>query len=179
MTYPVFASGDVLNASDMNAVGLWLVNKTTFSAASTVSVDNLFSSNYENYRLLIQFSRSTTINPNMQLRASGSATASNYQIQGIFGDNTTISGSRSSGAANWDIFGGNGAGNVFQVIDLYGPNLAANTGGMAWTNNNYSTTIISLNYMIAQNSTTQFTGVQINTNTGNITGTIWTYGYRN
>jgi len=37
MTFPVFASGDVLNASDMNGVGLWLV-KTQAVGSGVASV---------------------------------------------------------------------------------------------------------------------------------------------
>ena len=54
MTYPVFASGDVLNASDMNAVGMWLVKTQTIgTAVSSVQVTNAFSTNYRNYLILL------------------------------------------------------------------------------------------------------------------------------
>lgn len=54
MAYPVFATGDVLNASDMNAVGLWLVkSQTVGSGVSGVTVTNAFSADYDNY--LVQY----------------------------------------------------------------------------------------------------------------------------
>lgn len=37
----------------MNAVGLWRVGGTSFSATSAVQVDNVFTSNYRNYRVVI------------------------------------------------------------------------------------------------------------------------------
>ena len=53
MTYPVFASGDVLNASDMNGVGLWLVkSQTVGSGVSSVTVTGAFSADYDNYRIV-------------------------------------------------------------------------------------------------------------------------------
>jgi hypothetical protein len=54
MGYPVFASGDVLNASDMNAVGLWLVKtQTVGTGVTSVTVNNAFSTDYDTY--LISF----------------------------------------------------------------------------------------------------------------------------
>jgi hypothetical protein len=52
MSYPVFASGDVLNASDMNAVGSWLVKTVTVGTGVTsVPVTSCFSADYDNYRI--------------------------------------------------------------------------------------------------------------------------------
>jgi hypothetical protein len=54
MTYPVFASGDVLNASDMNGVGLWLVKSQTVGTGVTSStVTGAFTSDYDNYQIVI------------------------------------------------------------------------------------------------------------------------------
>lgn len=53
MSFPVFASGDVLNASDMNAVGLWLVKTQAVAAGGTAfTVTNAFSADYDNYRII-------------------------------------------------------------------------------------------------------------------------------
>jgi hypothetical protein len=55
MSYPVFASGDVLNASDMNGVGLWLVKtQTVGSGVSSVTVTGAFSADYDNYEVVYQ-----------------------------------------------------------------------------------------------------------------------------
>ena len=54
MTYPVFATGDVLNASDMNAVGLWLVKTQTIgSGVGSVAVTGAFSADYDNYKIIV------------------------------------------------------------------------------------------------------------------------------
>ena len=48
-TPPTFSSGSVLTAAQMNAVGLWLVKtQTVGTAVSSVSVTDVFSSNYDN-----------------------------------------------------------------------------------------------------------------------------------
>jgi hypothetical protein len=51
MTYPVFASGDVLNAADMNGVGLWKVASGSLSSA--VNFVGCFSANYTNYKMIV------------------------------------------------------------------------------------------------------------------------------
>jgi hypothetical protein len=54
MTYPVFTAGDVLGAADMNAVGLWLVKTVTIGAgAASVPVADAFSSNYDDYQIIV------------------------------------------------------------------------------------------------------------------------------
>lgn len=53
-TPPVFSAGAVLTASQMNAVGLWLVaevNQT--SQAATIPVSNCFSADFDNYRVVV------------------------------------------------------------------------------------------------------------------------------
>jgi hypothetical protein len=80
MSFPVFASGDVLNASDMNAVGLWKVTTATASSQATLSIDNCFSSNYDNYRIVFSMTAvSANVNFYWRLRVGGvDSTASYY-----------------------------------------------------------------------------------------------------
>ena len=80
MAYPTFNSGDILNASDMNAVSLWLVTTATVSAQTSLNVDNCFSDDYKNYRILGNFTCTTAINLALTLRDSGGdVTLSNYK----------------------------------------------------------------------------------------------------
>ena len=53
-TPPVFVSGAILTAAQMNAVGLWLIKTQTIgSAVSSVSITDVFSSDYDNYLIKI------------------------------------------------------------------------------------------------------------------------------
>jgi hypothetical protein len=55
MTFPSFTSGEILRATDMNAVGLWLVKSQTVGAGvSDVTVPNAFSADYDNYEVVYQ-----------------------------------------------------------------------------------------------------------------------------
>ncbi len=63
MTYPVFATGDVLNASDMNAVGLWKIGEFTASgSSSTLICDNIFTDNYQNYKIVMNLNTTGSSN---------------------------------------------------------------------------------------------------------------------
>jgi hypothetical protein len=53
MTFPTFSSGEVLRAADMNAVGMWRVGGTSFASTAAVQVDNVFTSDYRNYRIVV------------------------------------------------------------------------------------------------------------------------------
>jgi hypothetical protein len=54
MSFPVFASGDILTATDMNGVGLWLVKTQTIgTAVSSVTVTGAFSTDYDAYQIVV------------------------------------------------------------------------------------------------------------------------------
>lgn len=81
-TPPVFVSGAVLTAAQMNKIGMWeVVNETTFSAASSVSLPtSTFTSDWPHYRILMNISSATSgAILQLRMRASGTDnTTSNY-----------------------------------------------------------------------------------------------------
>ena len=177
MTFPVFASGDVLNASDMNAVGLWLVKTQTIgSAVSSVTVTGAFSSDYENYLITLNGGSASTA---MDLNLTLGSTATGYYWGILF---RTYAGS-SSGASGSNttsfLFGSGQPASLVANCTVSSPNLAKNThfvthyGGAATT----SAGSVCGGYLA---DTTQYTAFTLTTSTGTITGgTIRVYGYRN
>ena len=84
MTYPSFNSGDVLTATDMNAVGMWLVKTQTITnGVSTVTVTGAFSADYENYLITVS-NGATTTNQAIHLRLGSKVT--NYKTQLNYAD---------------------------------------------------------------------------------------------
>ena len=195
-------AGDVATAAAWNVVvndvidhesrilktGLVLVSSSTFSAATTVSVDSVFSSTYANYRIILGASTTaaaSVVALNTVLRVGGVSTATNYSYVRTAQSNipTTVISSAQAGA-NWPPFFANGTGAssqpAYNVYDLFAPNLAA------WTN------FVLLNYYTAsssgtevmnvsggmQASTTQFDGIGF-TSASAVSGTIRIYGYLN
>lgn len=84
MSFPVFASGDVLNASDMNGVGLWLVkSQVVGSGVASVTVPNAFSADYDSYRITFQ-GGTASAGTSITFQFSGITSAS-YQMYGYYG----------------------------------------------------------------------------------------------
>jgi len=72
--------------------------KVTFTAATTININGVFSATHDNY-LLVMRMKPTSGNPNInsRMRASGTdATGSNYTWQYLIADNTSVTGARSS-----------------------------------------------------------------------------------
>lgn len=178
MTFPVFASGDVLNASDMNAVGLWLVKSQTIgTTVSSVTVTGAFSADYDNYVIMTNVnSGSTTLNLNLTL----GSTATGYYRFVFAGSYTssTVSGANNSNATSYGALAVNTNGG-FAINHVLNPFLARQTGFITQIAEFGTTSSVYLNggYL---NDTTSYTAFTLTTSTGTITGgTIKVYGYRN
>ena len=180
MTYPVFSTGDVLNASDMNAVGLWKIASGTLSLSTTpTNVTGVFSSTYKQYRLLLNVTiRSTTNRVDMKYIVGTTATSTNYYQSGIgadFGADTTLYYQRSNNDAQF--FGILSPSMTALSFDIYNPNKAdftLNHGTVLNAN-------FSFPYIVggANRTTNQFTGFQLFTSTGTATVEYQVFGYQN
>lgn len=193
MTYPVFSAGEVLTATDMNAVGLWLnrgcgVSSTGGTAATasngvitvgtsntSVTVTSAFSSTYDRYRVTIDNIVASTggdLRMTLGSTATGYYGVYNYQIYtgsgSVFYQNNTTNA----------YIGGLGtiAGEQSITFDISNPNKATRT---AWYGQAYGNGyLFSFGYQIAD--TNQYTSFTIAPGSGNLTGgTIRVYGYRN
>lgn len=181
MTYPVFASGDVLNASDMNAVGLWLVKtQTVGSAVSSVIVTSAFSADYDNY--FIAFRNVTFSGGNvaiaMQMRTGTTTSTASYYAgvpyitYGAASGNFNTNNGSSWANANRSL---SATTNSFG-INVYAPFLASRTlygsfvagGDLMATSAGFHDVATSYDQFVITPSAGTMTG-----------GTINVYGYRN
>lgn len=177
MTYPVFATGDVLPASDMNAIGLWLVkSQAVGSGVSSVTVTGAFSSSFDNYKIVwTGGALSTTALVQVYM---GASTASQY-YGGRVSVNTsaTAAFAADNNAGAWSFAG---VGNVDWTVvsfELYNPNRADETGIHAQYFERTNALGIYTGYLA---NSTQYTSFSLAPNTGTMTGgTIRVYGYRN
>jgi len=177
MPFPVFASGDVLNASDMNAVGLWLVKTQTIgSAVSSVTVTSAFSSSYDNYIITVS-GGTASVNGSIRLQMNTS-TGSTYSAAGTYGNFGINSGITYNPAAttSWtDILLGHTAGYA-GVINLAGPFASRPTYGFTEAVSNAS----FYKFSLLETSSNSNTGFTLTPASGTLTGgTIRVYGYRN
>ena len=178
MTYPSFASGDVLNASDMNAVGLWLVKtQTVGSAVSSVTVTSAFSSTYDNYLITLTGGSFSTTAVWGQFQFSSAHTT------GYYGSSSFVD---TAGAVT-----NQGTSNLGRFLVTRSSNTVS--GGASWLMHvsNPATAvrknvwgISSGGYLVTHggvyDGTSTFTDFVLSPTAGTITGgTIRVYGYRN
>jgi hypothetical protein len=179
MTYPNFVAGDILRAQDMNAVALWRIASGTLSLSTTPSnVTGVFSSEYKNYRLLLNITnKSASIRVDMKYIVGTTATSTAYYQAGIGSDytaNATLYYQRSNNDPQ--LFGIASSALLSASLDIYNPNKAAATM--------HHGTLVDANfgfpYMVggSQNSSTQFTGFQLFTSAGTATVEYQIFGYK-
>lgn len=168
-------------AAIANSAGLKCVKaETAFSASSLVTADSVFSSDYTNYRIIINYTTSTTSSVVMRFRASGTATTSNYNYQFFEVNGTSVSGARTTGAGSFNISEWtNGSFNSTAVVEIYNPQVATPTTVQAFgaiSLGAYTTPFIK-NSFGNQSASTQFDGVEFFGASGTISGSYTIYGF--
>lgn len=173
------AMGTISTTVD-NKTGLILLNTTNFSAVAAQPINDVFSANYDNYKIILDVVGSTTLSLNMRLRVSGADNStSNYAYQYVSGSNTAISGARATGQTAWVLNGGQNTDRSTFSIDIVSPFLNQVTAASYLSSLYYSTAVNLLIGMQGMSfiGTTSFTGYSLIASTGSITGTVKTYGY--
>ena len=171
MSFPVFASGDVLNASDMNGVGLWLVKSQDVPAGGTsFTVTGAFSADYRNYRIV--FDNIGGASGNSAFMQINGSTGGTYTTSGRYMSSLGSADATVTDTGFWLGIMGTGYSGT---IDIYRPFLAAAT---TTTSTTTSATYFNVNGGNDTNaaSSTAFT---IRLAAGTLTaGKVRVYGYR-
>lgn len=154
--------------------GLAFITGTTFTTSSAVNVNNCFTATYENYRVLIRVSPSTTSYTMLRLRASGTDTTTNYSGTLIYNNNGNAPAGTTLGTGTIQVLG-NSANNGSSAFDVMSPQASRNTFVVGQAYNHSGD---SVSFFGSHGGTTQFDGLTIYPNTGTITGTLLVYGYR-
>jgi hypothetical protein len=175
--------GDAIDATVFGlpapASGLTLVSATTIgTAVSSVSVNDVFSATYDNYRILLTSTGSPAAELRLRYRVSGADnTVANYDNQNLYASATTITAARTSLQTSTTV---GSTGNNFQTpfaVDIFNPFIAKTTLHMS--NNSQNGDVL---FFVGGrfSPTTSFTGFTIFPASGTITGgDIRVYGYQN
>jgi hypothetical protein len=174
MPVPDFSPGEVLTASAMDQVGLWLVKTQTIGAGvSSVEVTSAFDSTYDNYLITVNGGAASTT---AVLRMTLGATVTNYYYSLIFSAWNNIP--LSEGATNSLLWTGVGLGRTSglqMAVNLYNPNQAMGTSMVA----SRITTAEAGTVTGFLDNSTQYTSFTISPASGTLTGgIIRVYGYR-
>jgi hypothetical protein len=180
MPVPDFSPGEVLTAAAMDSIGLWKVAETTFTASALPFINGCFSSNYENYLVLMNISTSATTNVRFRFRfgTSTTETGSVYDRFGFTQNGATITSGNSAGeGAGYFLSTTSGATEMAPVFfEVFSPNKAVKTvvQPRAW-----NTASGASHFLVTRmDNTTQYTGIQIAPDSGTLTGAMRVYGYR-
>lgn len=190
MAVKTFTTGEVLTASDTNTYlansGSVYITTASFSGASSVSVDNCWTSTFTNYQVVVNITSATsTAYMSYQNRASGSNANSSYSsvFQGMYlsagSAYQNIAGSQAQSSAIVGSFDG-ASGSVGHIIfDVAAPNLAQYTslhGTFSMTTGNtgmYGGYAAAVHYV-----NTAYTGFTLSVSSGTFTGSLVVMGYR-
>jgi hypothetical protein len=160
--------------------GLTLVANASFSAASNITIDNVFSALYRNYSLFIDFTASTGLSVNAQLRNTVPATLNtNYGNQRIVAASTGLTAARNTATTTFTVVGAHSATPQNARLNISSPFLAQATTFSA--DGIYTPSTAAIEYVPnvgVQSDATSCQGIVITTSTGNITGSLRIYGYR-
>lgn len=173
MAFPTFTDGQALPASDLNAIGLWLVKTQTIgNAVSSVTVSSAFSTTYDNYLITVT---NATMSVDTNFSMSLGSTATGYYGFLVYGSyaGSAVSGAGNNNTAFWSWAGG--GSNCTAHIELKQPYLNLGTQIRSWIR--YGT--VYGQYVGLLDNTTSYTAFTITPASGTMTGgTISVYGYR-
>jgi hypothetical protein len=192
MPLTTYTANEVLTAASLNnnftfaaanpIGGLVCVKaQTTFTAASTITADSIFTSTYKNYVLQINYTAGGDLA--LQMRVGGvTASGGNYNEQLLQVNSTTVSGSRTAAATSFDLASSSG-GSLFNFAQMtfFQPQIAAVTGFHNFSHYNNSSTYaqpLRRDWFGNHDLSTAYDGFIITVGGGGTaTGTYAVYGY--
>jgi hypothetical protein len=148
----------------------------TYTGVTSVSLNSVFSATYENYRIIVSGIGSTTLDLFLRLRASGTDnSASNYKYGRYYvgaGASLAANNTNNTTATSWNLGEITTQSSVF--MDMSRPFESSLTTMTTLTTGSFL-------YVVGGQSTvtTSYDGISLIASTGNITGTVRVYGYKN
>ena len=155
----------------------------TFTGASTLSLNDVFSTNYLNYQVNIVMNQASSANTNVQgrLRVAGADSTVSYYEGGILQSGGSLAGVNNLNQGIWNL------GRTHSAVDpnahasinakIFQPFLAkpttSYTESVAWTN----TETVSFRFSGFHTALTSYTGLTLISAVGTFSGVVKVYGY--
>jgi len=141
MPVPPFVAGQILTAAQLNTGAYRVASATAAATATTLTVNNAFTTTYRHYRIYISGYSATAGNLTFQLTSSGTAAATSYYynrtVLSYTVANVTAQGSNTTNVLVGQLNNGALAATSNLVIDVLDPYQIGTTGIFAA--NNYNT----------------------------------------
>jgi hypothetical protein len=171
---------DTAEADAIAAGGLVHINTTTFSAVSSVSINNVFTSDYENYKIIFRtLLASSNQELQMRLRVSGTDSTTGYNAQYIYATATTVGAGNNTasygqiayiGSSNWNL----------SDMTLSGPALSQSSSYICLSTYMNTTANIRQEQWYGLHTTaTAYDGATFSLDAGTMSGSLRIYGLKN
>ncbi len=171
---PTSASGGTVGAA----------GKVSFSAATAVSVNGCFTSDFDNYLIVFDFTTSSTGTLGVTLRTAGTDAITAYDSNRFQVQAATAAGSQTLNAVNWVASGGIGITGATQSGELmvFGPFLTAATRARVENNitpNPMTASAGMYEGTLLHRTAASYDGFTFTPSTGTFTGNVRVYGINN
>ena len=166
----------IVSTGTGNSSSISTNGSVTFSTCATLSLNGVFSADYDNYMIVIRNSTTANQRFDIRFRASGTdnSTASSYVNQYWFANGTSVSASRDTLTTGY--FAGRGdtqrAGSIGYV---YGPYLVQPTAWRSIFADDYLNASVA-DYAGTHNQSTSYDGISFIATSGSFTGLVCVYG---
>lgn len=161
--------------SSASIVGL---GSTDFSTCTAVSLNGVFSAEYDNYMISVRHAGNVSSSIEGRLRSAGTdATGTNYTRQYIFADNTSVTAARETSSTYFRAGATGESQRSGDVLYLYGPFLSQPTAIRNVSVYSFTSASI-LDTANTHSLSSSYDGITLVSISGNFTGNIAVYGLR-
>jgi hypothetical protein len=162
---------------EADAVGLVHIVTETFSAQSSVQVNNCFSASFDDYLILLNHVGSTTaqsLNAQWSVGGTPNSTANSYVTQRLDAISSTVTAARQT-TIETQVGRTVSTLRTFNIVQVSSPFLAQVTSHLSQVNGGDN---VMQFFAGTHNQTVSYDGVRFAPGTGTFTGTLRIYGYR-
>jgi hypothetical protein len=197
MPVPVFTSGEILTAANMNAVGLWRITGCTVTSSggtsatasngvitlgsgnTSVTINNAFSANFDRYKIVLSGGVAST--PlDIRCHLGSSTPASGYFGFLVYGayNSTAVQGFNQNNTANWGYIGTGSVDALEANCEIDNPFATKRSFIFAQNALALATTGSANTFAGFLNDNTSYTAFTLSASTGTMTGgQVRVYGY--
>jgi len=163
------------------ASGLTLISSQSFTGVTSKTINNCFSSTYDNYVIYVNINSGTGINYNyLKLRVSGTDSSASYNyVRVIAYDSTVAAGSTDSSSNGYQIGTSATDSGGATRIDVYNPALARATYFYSAGNRKNGTSLEFESTVGNHDVATAYDGLTLTTDGSTFAGNIRVYGVQN
>jgi len=155
--------------------------KVSFTASTSISLNGIFTSTYDHYKVEIYTTAASTAVLRVVLRSAGTdATAANYDYTLLYANSGSPSSATVAANANWTLNASISSTVMKHNLELTNPFLASMTTAIG-RSVAYASAVAPLigNFGGGHRLSTSYDGLTFTASTGSLTGTIRVYGYNN